>query len=91
MAKRKTSMMGMYNAEDYEEAARIWCNKNDILIYPKPCTRGSPSNWFLIISIKNKIAQAPDELPRNKVWEKMYEYYMYYYKKYNDERKISKV
>jgi len=85
MAKRKASMMGMYNAEDIEETARMWCNKNGIIIYPKPCTVGTPSKWFLMISLKGKApAQSPDELPRNEVWKKLYEYYMYYYKKYEN-------
>jgi len=83
MARKKISMMGQYLADDIEETARIWCNKNSIRIYPKPTIMGSPNKWFLILEINTKIVQAPDELHRVDVWKKMYEYYMYYYLKYN--------
>jgi hypothetical protein len=91
MPRAKVSMMGMYNAEDYEEDARMWCQKHGIRIYPEPETRGSPAAWFLIIEINGNKNKAPDALKRNEVWQKMYEYYMYYYEKYKDERKASKI
>jgi hypothetical protein len=83
MARVKASMMGTYNAEEIEEIARMWCQKNGIRIYPKPETRGAPAAWFLIIEIKGNPNPSPIPLKRNEVWEKMYEYYMYYYKKSN--------
>ena len=91
MPRKKLSTMGMYNAEDYEEDARIWCHKHGIRIYPVPETRGTPAAWFLVIEINGNPNKAPDALKRNEVWKKMYEYYMYYYKKYQDERKASKI
>jgi len=83
MPRAKASMMGAYNAQEIEEIARMWCQKNGIRIYPKPETRGAPAAWFLIIEIKGNPNLSPEPLKRNEVWKKMYEYYMYYYKKYN--------
>ena len=83
MPRAKLSMMGAYNAEEIEEEARMWCHKNGIRIYPKPETRGAPAAWFLIIEIGDNKNSSPEPLKRNKVWKKMYEYYMYYYKKSN--------
>ena len=83
MPRVKASMMGAYNTEEVEEKARIWCQKNGIRIYPKPETKGTPAAWFLIIEINGNENNAPDAFKRIEVWKKMYEYYMYYYKKYN--------
>lgn len=79
--KKKASMMGQYLPTDEEELSRRWCNKNGIKIYPKPTIRGSPSRWFIVLEINGNPNQTPDDFGRNEVWEKMYEYYMYYYLK----------
>tara|TARA_R100001480_G_scaffold118690_1_gene117892 strand:+ start:611 stop:865 length:255 start_codon:yes stop_codon:yes gene_type:complete len=83
MPRKKVSLMGSYNADEREDKAMRWCINNGIRIYPKPTERGTPSRWWLIIEINNRINQSPEEYPRNKVWEKLYEFYNYYYKKYN--------
>jgi hypothetical protein len=80
--RKKASMMGYYNSDENDEEARMWCNKNGIRIYPKPTIRGTPTKWWLIIEVSQRVNQSPEEYPRNKVWQKMYEYYNYYYNKY---------
>ena len=37
----------------------------------------------VIKETNGKIVNGPDQLAKNEVWIKMYEYYMYYYKKSN--------
>ena len=83
MPKVKASMMGKHNPSEEEEAARRWCIDNNIRISPSavgPSTfRDHPQSRESDCPIVN----GPDQLAKNEVWIKMYEYYMYYYKKSN--------
>jgi hypothetical protein len=83
MPKIKKSLMGSHNPSEQEEKARRWCIGHNIKIYPKPTTSGVPTRWKLVLQINTKTVEAPDELGKGVIWERMYEYYMYYYKKYN--------
>ena len=83
MAKIKTSMMGKHNPSEEEEAARRWCINNNIKISPSAVGAGTPTRWILVLDLNGKMVDGPDQLAKNEVWIKMYEYYMYYYKKSN--------
>jgi DNA primase (bacterial type) len=78
MAKIKTSMMGKHNPSEEEEAARRWCINNNIRISPSAVGAGTPTRWILVLDLNGKIVNGPDQLAKNEVWIKMYEYYMYY-------------
>jgi len=64
-------------------AARRWCINNNIKISPSAVGAGTPTRWILVLDLNGKIVNGPDQLAKNEVWIKMYEYYMYYYKKSN--------
>ena len=83
MPKAKVSMMGKHNPSEEEEAARRWCINNNIKISPSAVGAGTPIRWILVLELNGKLINAPDQLAKNEVWIKMYEYYMYYYKKSN--------
>ncbi len=83
MPKAKVSMMGKHNPSEEEEAARRWCINNNIKISPSAVYPGTPTRWVLVLDRNGKIVNGPDQLAKNEVWIKMYEYYMYYYKKSN--------
>ena len=83
MPKVKASMMGKHNPSEEEEAARRWCIDNNIRISPSAVGPGTPTRWILVLDLNGKIVNGPDQLAKNEVWTRMYEYYMYYYKKSN--------
>jgi len=83
MPKVKASMMGKHNPSEEEEAARRWCINNNIRISPSAVGPGTPTRWILVLDLNGKIVNGPDQLAKNEVWTRMYEYYMYYYKKSN--------
>jgi len=83
MPKAKASMMGKHNPSEQEEAARRWCINNNIRIAPSAVGAGIPTRWVLVLDLNGKIINGPDQLAKNEVWTRMYEYYMYYYKKSN--------
>lgn len=83
MPKAKASMMGKHNPSEEEEAARRWCINNNIRISPSAVGPGTPTRWILVLDLNGKIVNGPDQLAKNEVWTRMYEYYMYYYKKSN--------
>jgi hypothetical protein len=83
MAKKKASMMGAHIPSEKEEQARRWCINNNIRISPSAVGAGTPARWVLVLDLNGKIVNAPDQVSRTEVWVKMYEYYMYYYKKSN--------
>ena len=72
---------GRYERDEEEpELCRYhWCINNGIIIFPE-CKLTSP--WAIEIKIKNKVHKSPKQYHAVEVWEKMYEYYKYYYNKY---------
>lgn len=64
-----------------------WCCKNAIRIYPKPIERGMNNKlYYICIEINEK-----EHCDNNRTYEKneitgiLYEYYKYYYDKYNKQ------
>ena len=70
---------GKYERNEEEFKAYHWCINNGIIIFPE-CKLTPP--WSIEIKIKNKVYKSPDQYHAIEVWEKMYEYYKYYYNKY---------
>ena len=70
---------GSYERNQEEFEAYRWCINNGIIIFPE-CKLTAP--WSIEIKIKNKVYKSPDQYHAIEVWEKMYEYYKYYYNKY---------
>lgn len=70
---------GKYERNEEEFKAYHWCINNGIIIFPE-CKLTPP--WAIEIKIKNKVYKSPDQYHAIEVWEKMYEYYKYYYNKY---------
>ena len=70
---------GKYERNEEEFKAYHWCINNGIIIFPE-CKLTPP--WAIEIKIKKKVYRSPEEYHAIDVWEKMYEYYKYYYNKY---------
>ena len=66
-----------YNEKDWE--AFRWCIKNNIVVYVVPIR---PGEWGIEISIAGKINKSPYIYRKNIIWQKLHEYYTYYYDKY---------
>ena len=71
--------MGLYSPTSEDKKAYRWCINNGIIIFPE-LKLASP--WSIEIKINGKVHKSPEQYHAVEVWEKMYEYYKYYYKKY---------
>ena len=71
--------MGSYLPEKEDTEAMIWCTKNNIKIAPEGTTAG---NWVVVISINGRINKSPESYKKNVIWQKIFEFYKYYFKKY---------
>ena len=60
-----------------------WCLNNSIAISIVPNWDMSDGNWKIEIKINNKVHVDPTNYTVANVHDKMYEYYKYYYDKYN--------
>jgi len=80
MAGKKSPWdMGEYIASDADSKAYDWCIKNGIYISPTAKTEGA---WWLDIENNGKVNRSPKTFTKTAIWEKMYEYYNYYYGKH---------
>ena len=80
---KKQKPMPEYLADENEFKWYKYCVDNNIRISPSAVGAGTPTRWILVLDLNGKIVNGPDQLAKNEVWVKMYEYYMYYYKKSN--------
>lgn len=78
---KKGSTMGRYYAADDEMDAAMWCIKNNIKISPLKKSF-SEDRWYIEITLNGKTHRSPESYGKTAVWEKMYEYYLYYYNRY---------
>ncbi len=74
--------MGQYIYSDEEFEAYSWCIKNGIRISPMA---KDETNWFIEITINNKTNRSPETYKKMVIWEKLFEYYLYYYGKYKNK------
>ena len=82
MAWGKKVNMGNYTATSEEFEAYIWCIKNKIYIAPKAITE---ARWTITIENNGVTHQDPKSYTKGLIWEKIYEYYKYYYNKYEKQ------
>lgn len=80
VTKRSPWDMGTYYITPKQYKASAWCIENNIVIYPVPHTVGE---WHLEIDIAGKKKKSPYLYKKNMIWEKLHEYYEYYYDKYS--------
>ena len=80
---KKNKYMGenkfAFKAEN--QKAHLFCFSKKIYITPVETGYGH-RRWKLEISINGKKYMSPEAYGPTDIWEKMYEYYNYYYKKY---------
>ena len=74
-----------YTKEDIKHAG--WCMNKNISVAVCPNWKGSSDEWKVEIKINKKVHLDPAIYKADEAHKKMYEYYKYYYDKYN---KISK-
>ena len=77
--------MGVYTRTTEEDAAAIWCINNDICITPRAIKWGERM-WVIDIEKgkypNRKLLGTSDPYGPSTIWEKVFEYKLYYYKKY---------
>ena len=83
-AKKSAWSMGRYEATDEDWEAMRWCINNGITIAP---FAKEPGSWYIDITINGKTNRSPHIYIRDMIWEKIYEYYRYYYEKYFQDSK----
>ena len=79
MAKKGKINMGSYTPEYDEFKAYRWCINNGIYIAPKAITE---ARWSIVITNKNNVNEDPNSYTKADIWQKIYEYYKYYYNKH---------
>jgi hypothetical protein len=85
MAKKKSgNIMGKYSATNKEMDAAEWCVRNGIRISPL-CLKYPCTEWIISINLGNKEHRSKEPLKAGVIWERMYEYYVYYYDKYKEK------
>ena len=57
-----------------------WCLSNNIKVGISPDWKGGLNNWIIEIKINNNIHTDPSVYNENVVYDKVLEYYNYYYK-----------
>lgn len=72
--------MGSYIYNTKEQEAMMWCVKNNIRISPKA---KSTTQWSLVIDLNGSLNESPETYPKTTIWKKLFEFYKYYYDKYN--------
>tara|TARA_R100000808_G_C2071825_1_gene99023 strand:- start:315 stop:584 length:270 start_codon:yes stop_codon:yes gene_type:complete len=69
-----------YTEDDMKHAG--WCLRNNIAVMVSPNWDGPSTQWLVEIKINDKTHFDPTIYTAEKAYEKMYEYYKYYYDKY---------
>ena len=64
-----------------------WCWDNNITVGVAPDWNKSSEYWKIEIKINNKVHVDPATYTLANVHDKMYEYYKYYYDKYNEKNR----
>lgn len=70
--------MGVYYVTPKDYLASAWCLKNSITVYP---VAKSVGQWWLEIDINGNVHRSPHIYTKTIVWQKLHEYYRYYYDK----------
>ncbi len=83
MAKWKKVDMGSYVPSIEDMEAYVWCIRNKIYISPQAVTEGT---WTIAITNNGRTHEDPSHYIKGLIWEKIYEYYKYYYEKHISQR-----
>jgi len=78
---RKKDVMGQYMPSEKDREAYAWCMNNSIVVGFSPIW-ASEDDWTIDIKINNKSSVDPNTYTGEEVMAKVYEYYKYYYDKY---------
>tara|TARA_B100000767_G_C19575927_1_gene455246 strand:+ start:225 stop:470 length:246 start_codon:yes stop_codon:yes gene_type:complete len=78
--KKKSVVSYTYTPEDFK--AYQWCINNGI--YISPFCKENFAWWYIDIEINKKINRSPQAFNPRELWEKIFEYYKYYYNKYEN-------
>ena len=78
--KKKSVVSYAYTPEDFK--AYQWCINNGI--YISPFCKENFAWWYIDIEINGKINRSPQAFNPRELWEKIFEYYKYYYNKYEN-------
>ena len=84
MAWAKKISMGTYVASELELEAYRWCIRNKIYIAPKAINEAL---WSIVITNNGRTHEDPSHYIKGLIWEKIYEYYKYYYEKHISQRR----
>lgn len=72
-----------YIMSELENNAYIWCIKNDIKISPFAVSADQNiRKWWIDVDAKGKVKRSPYQYDENQIWPKLFELYVFYYKKY---------
>jgi hypothetical protein len=83
MAKQKQPFdMGDYTPGKLDTEAYLWCIRNFIFISPIAMMEG---RWGIVIKNKGIENKDPKTYTKGDIWPKTYEYYKYYFKKYENK------
>ena len=78
MRNKKQKEKYSYDKKDFE--AYRWCINNGI--YISPYCKENFVSWYIDIEINGRVNRSPKFFNEKELWEKIFEYYKYYYKKY---------
>ena len=78
--------MGEYSRPSDEDEAAVWCLHNNICITPRQHEWGQRT-WVIDIEKgvypnRKLVGTSPDHYGPGRIWEKVAEYQLYYYRKY---------
>mgnify|MGYP005823230517 FL=1 len=82
MGVNKPFDMGDYTPSNEDFKCYDWCIKNDILISPIAIRE---ARWTIEIYNKGITNKDPNDYKKVDIWIKVYEYYKYYYYKYENK------
>jgi hypothetical protein len=82
MAKKGPFNMGEYSPDKLETQAYVWCIRNAIYIAPFAIQAGS---WGITIKNKEVVNKDPKNYVKGGIWPKIFEYYKYYFNKYENK------
>jgi hypothetical protein len=77
--KKQPFDMGEYMPSLEDTKAYHWCINNGVYISPTAQAEGA---WWIDIENQGVTNRSPKTFTKTVIWEKMYEYYNYYYDKY---------
>jgi hypothetical protein len=77
--KKKSCDMGKSPFKEYLWQAQRWCIKEGIYISAEA---KNDTAWWVVIKNKGKTNTSPDTFGKTVIWEKIFEYYKYYYEKH---------